>query len=109
MHVHTHMHIYVPFIMPDLHSSRGVGSGEGLDEALALEILICAPVIHIALCILELLLHLCLESSQLSFLHQMSIPVTSMLPDHCMTQRRSAWLTCQGQQGLGDCCRALWS
>ena len=38
------------------------------DEALALEILICAPVEDIALCILELLLHLCLEAAQLPLL-----------------------------------------
>lgn len=38
------------------------------DEALALEILICAPVEDVALCILELLLHLCLEAAQLPLL-----------------------------------------
>ena len=52
-------------------------SRQALDEALPLEVLIGAPVIHVALCILELLLHLCFEPSQLSFLQYALLPVSA--------------------------------
>ncbi len=54
-----------------LHKSRQL---QALDEALPLEILICAPVIYIALSVLKLFLHLCFKSSQLSFLHTQQSP-----------------------------------
>ena len=54
------------------------GQLQALDEALPLEILVCAPVVDIALSVLKLLLHLCLEPSQLSFLHKQQVPSVHM-------------------------------